>query len=494
MYRQCKNPKGTIDYVGKTNKDLEWLINTLTDLFKVYDAEFIRTPVFELKNVLLKKYGEEAESKLLYHLEEPQNNQEKEEGQTESEKLTLRYDHTIPLVRYLVQHKIQKGKFARIGEVFRRDAPSKKQVRLRAFWQADFDFVGKATPVEHEVYIFGIINDFFKKLNELLECEPCVEYQILFNFRNNLFKMFELAGVNPDQYNMIASSVDKLDKQTWEEVSLEMLQKGLKEKQVQILKDLLEQKYLDPSLKEEYDNLIRFNSLANPTQNLKFEPSLARGLDYYTGIIFEVTVKGILGSVIAGGRYDGLIESYKEANDKIPLIGVSFGLNRLLPILDLENCQPDYREKTKTKVYLASIGDNLLDKKIQLYRKLIKRDDPDDYFIMVDDLNGFGKYVGIKFNEKFYFETTFGKKKLSREINKCVQENFDIMIILAESEEKNDEYQIKFIKSSKTYFIKQEVLMNLLNSFQIEDLHNNFTKPQFVRLKTSGCLREKLEN
>jgi putative lipoic acid-binding regulatory protein len=68
------------------------------------------------------------------------------------------------------------------------------------------------------------------------------------------------------------------------------------------------------------------------------------------------------------------------------------------------------------------------------------------------------------------------------------------MIILAESEEKNDEYQIKFIKSSKTYFIKQEVLMNLLNSFQIEDLHNNFTKPQFVRLKTSGCLREKLEN
>jgi histidyl-tRNA synthetase len=475
MYRQCKNPKGTIDYVGKTNKNLEWLINTLSDLFRVYDAEFIRTPIFELKNVLLQKYGEEAENKLLYHLEDQSHNLEKDEGETESEKLTLRYDHTIPLVRYLVQHKIQKGKFARIGEVFRRDAPSKKQIRLRSFYQADFDFVGESSSMEYEIYIFSIIEAFFSNLNSLFSYGPRIEYEILFNFRNNLFKMFESTGIDKSKYNTIASSIDKLDKQSWDDVSIEMCNKGLTMEQVNTLKTLIEEKYLDPSLQTEYDLLLKFNDIANPKQKLRFEPSLARGLDYYTGIIFEVTVKGVIGSVAAGGRYDGLIESYKENNSgiTIPLIGVSFGLNRFLPLLEPpeDTCQPDYKEIDKIKIYIACIGDNLLDKKIELYTYLKKCDEECKSFVEYN-IDGHGEMITMKFSEKFYVETSFAKKKLAREINKCVEEKFNMMIILGETEDKNDEYQIKLIKSSVTYFIKKNKLMNLLYLHQGDNVRS----------------------
>jgi histidyl-tRNA synthetase len=502
MFRQCKNPKGTMDYVGKTNRNLDWLIKTLTELFKTYEPEFIRTPVFELKDVLLQKYGEEAESKLLYHIEDCQNNIERDEGETESEKLTLRYDHTIPLVRYLVQHKIKKGKFARIGEVFRRDTPSKKQVRLRSFWQADFDFVGESSQMEYEIYIFSMINDCFEKINSLFApYSRGTEYEIIYNFRKNLFKIFELAGVEVANYNTIASSIDKLDKQSWETISLEMYQKGLTEEQVKKLKELIDQKYLDPSLKNEFDTLTKLNSIANPNQKIRFEPSLARGLDYYNGIIFEVIVKGIIGSVCAGGRYDGLIESYKDntnsmsSNDAesiglIGLIGVSFGLNRLLPILDPneDESQPDFNEIKKMKIYIACIGDYLLESKIKLYRYLTNCDDYDvNYFIETDSINGRGEMVKIKFEEKYYIETTFGKKKLAREINKCVEEGFSIMIIISDSENANDEYQIKFIKDSTTYFIKQKYLTYFLSKY----LENYLNSPLYSNLTKKGYLREK---
>ena len=462
MYRQCKNPKGTVDYTGLNHEKLEWLIETLTTIFKRYDSEFLRTPVFELKKVLLQKYGEEAETKLLYHINEPESNQEREEGQTESEALTLRYDHTIPLVRYLIQHKIQKGKFARIGEVFRRDTPSKKQVRLRSFWQADFDFVGDYSPMEPEILLFSMINDFFKQLDTISTTK--IMYTILFNFRSNLFKIFEVASVPKELYATIASSVDKLDKQPWDEVSVEMKQKGLNDEQLEVLKDLFQKDYLDPELKDTYDSLIKLNSFANPNQTLQFQSSLARGLDYYSGIIFEVIVRDVQGSVLAGGRYDGLIESYKGGKGaKIPLIGLSFGLNRLLPLVDDIKRQEDYVKRMK--VYLAHIGDDLLESKIKLYRSLVQDEELTEYFVETDFRNGRGYTKDIPLGEKYYFETSFKKKKLAREINKCTQEDFDLMIVLAPSEEENDEYQIKIIKDSSTCYVKKDALDDFLKTF-----------------------------
>jgi len=481
MSRQCKNPRGTIDYVGETNTKLEWLIDHLSTLFTKFDGQHLRTPVFEIRQILLEKYGQEAESKLLYHLESPKDNENKEEGQTESETLTLRYDHTIPLVRYLVQHKIQKGKFFRIGEVFRRDTPSKKQVRLRSFWQADFDFVGEYSPLEPEILLFCLINDFFEQITRNVIGKENLKYTILFNFRPNLFKIFELAQVEESKYAAIASAVDKLDKMTWEDVSKEMTQKGLSDQSIQKLKELLlDQEYLDPALKEAYDTLMKLNGFANPNQTLKFQPNLARGLDYYSGIIFEVLVDGIQGSVIAGGRYDGLVEAYKGGKgSKVPLLGLSFGLNRLLPLLTGFHLCPE-KDFPKYKVYLAHIGNDLLEKKIKLYRDLVSLDLEVRQRII--EFNS-DKYKNVPIEDKYYFETCFKKKKLAREINKCTQENFDLMIVLAPEEDEQGTYQIKIIKTSETYLVESEYLYNFLDLFQGSDDPAEFDSKSWIKKK-----------
>lgn len=130
----------------------------------------------------------------------------------------------------------------------------------------------------------------------------------------------------------------------------------------------------------------------------------------------------------------------------------------------------------------------MLESKIKLYRYLTNCDDYDvNYFIETDSINGRGEMVKIKFEEKYYIETTFGKKKLAREINKCVEEGFSIMIIISDSENANDEYQIKFIKDSTTYFIKQKYLTYFLSEY----LENYLNSSLYSNLTKKGHLREK---
>ena len=231
---------------------------------------------------------------------------------------SLRYDLTVPLVRYFCNNGLESMRRFQVGKVFRKDNSEVEKGRFREFYQADLDIVGNYEHLASEIEIFWLINSVLEELG-------IEKYTIKYNYRNNLYDMCKTIGVTNDKYiKSICTSIDKLDKFIWEQVAKELLQvRKLSQQQVDKLKELIESNYLSESLVETDKKLNQY------AKNLTRDSSLARGLDYYTGIIYEVIINDSK-TVIAGGRYDKMIyKSLKNGKKYIPAIGVSFGVSRL---------------------------------------------------------------------------------------------------------------------------------------------------------------------
>lgn len=355
MSSLIKIPHGTQDYSDGSYEKLEFLKLTFTNLFKKYHAEFIETPVFELTHVLLDKYGEDE--KLIYNIESSDRSDEKNISDgSEKEKISLRYDHTIPLVRHCIANKIDKMRRGCIGKVYRRETTTKSQFRLREFYQADFDYVGNYDELVPELEIFCMIQELFSTLN-------IENYEILYNYRQNLDYYIKESGIDV-KFSTVCSSIDKLDKKDKEYVRNELIEKGVTPTQIDKLYKFLclstehPEYTFCPSVKELdnkfklYMNLIKILDLTK----IKFVPTLARGSDYYTGIIFEIklTNSPLTSSLAGGGRYDKLISSYRKSsnsNDSYPMIGIGFGVDRLIPLINISN------PPQVPKIWIATIGD-----------------------------------------------------------------------------------------------------------------------------------------
>ena len=168
-----KLPKGTRDYCNEDYYKLQFMKNILENIFIKFNVEPLITPVFERRDLLNSKYGEEE--KLIFNLENPNTLIESNKEMT-----SLRYDMTIPLVRHILMNNINKMKRYTIGKVYRRETISSKSKRLREFNQADFDFVGIYDKFLPEIQIFKMINLFFSELN-------ITNYKIRYNFRELLY-------------------------------------------------------------------------------------------------------------------------------------------------------------------------------------------------------------------------------------------------------------------------------------------------------------------
>merc|ERR1719381_306083 len=205
-----KTAKGTRDYMPAQMTVREKVFKSIVDIFKLHGAETLETPVFELKDVLTGKYGED--SKLIYDL--------KDQG---GEILALRYDLTVPFARYCAMNKINNIKRYHIAKVYRRDNPSIARGRLREFYQCDFDIAGA-----YDVMIPDA--ECVKIVQEILSAVDVGPFVIKVNHRMILDGIFEACGVKADMFRTICSAVDKLDKSPWEEVRKEMVdEKGLDE-------------------------------------------------------------------------------------------------------------------------------------------------------------------------------------------------------------------------------------------------------------------------
>lgn len=381
-----KIPKGTQDYFRDSYNKLSYLKNTITCLFEKYHGEFVETPVFELTQVLMNKYGEDE--KLIFNIENENTSDIKEIDIKEiddkkilqKERVSLRYDHTIPLVRFCILNKIDKLRRCCIGKVYRREAITRSQIRLREFYQADFDFVGNFDQLVPELEIFSMIQELFKILN-------IDNYQILYNYRQNLDYYIKCAGIDISKFSTICSSIDKLDKKDKQFIKMELLEKELSEEQIDKLYTYLfsSENIMEPSIKkldETFKSYLQFIKIIDMNK-IVFNPTLARGSDYYTGIIFEVKLinSDFTSSVAGGGRYDKLISSYSKSENKedrtqftssrdVPMIGFSFGIDRLIPFIEYQQSS-----KLNLKLWISTIGNinDAIQIKLDLVGKMITK-------------------------------------------------------------------------------------------------------------------------
>ncbi|KAF2424217.1 histidyl-tRNA synthetase mitochondrial precursor [Tothia fuscella] len=348
-----KTPKGTRDWAGEDVLLRDYIFQTITDVFKCHGAVSLDTPVFELRDVLAGKYGED--SRLIYNLED--------QG---GELCSLRYDLTVPFARWLAMHRnVKQIKRYQIAKVYRRDQPAIARGRLREFYQCDFDIAGIYDPMIPDAEILSIILEVFKALD--------LEVTIKLNHRRILDGIFEVAGVPAEKIRLVSSAVDKLDKVTWAEVKKEMVEeKGISE----LVADRIGEYVRCSGSISEIINVLESNKELNTNENIKaglddmnlllsylealnvadkisFDLSLARGLDYYSGLIYEVVLISAnqVGSIAAGGRYDNLVGMYSK--HPIPCIGISFGVDRIFTLL---NARQNKTLSEAVDVYILAAG------------------------------------------------------------------------------------------------------------------------------------------
>lgn len=376
-----KTPKGTRDYQPNQMAIRENVLKKVIAVFKRHGAETIDTPVFERKEVLTGKYGED--SKLIYDL--------KDQG---GEILSLRYDLTVPFARYVAMNKIASIKRYQISKVYRRDNPSMSRGRYREFYQCDFDIAGQYDLMMPDAECVKIVQEILTSLD-------IGKFVVKVNHRQILDGIFEVCGVATDMFRTICSSVDKLDKSPWEEVRKEMIdEKNLDPAAADRIgefvrmsgghdlveklekSDLMKSKTAKDGL-EGMKLFLRYCDLLGCSEAVSFDLSLARGLDYYTGIIYEAVLLGEtrdekgeliqVGSVAGGGRYDTLVGMFDPKKRNVPCVGVSLGIERLFSIMEASLAKTKVRT-TETQVYVTTAQKNLHEERIKLVRELWDED------------------------------------------------------------------------------------------------------------------------
>jgi histidyl-tRNA synthetase len=331
--------KGSRDFLPDQVSRRRYLLDTIREVFERYSFQEIETPAMELLETLTGKYGEEGD-KLLFRIlnsgdflkgtdpELAASGDSRALGARIAEK-GLRYDLTVPLARYVVQHRNELTfPFRRfhIGPVWRADRPQRG--RYREFYQCDADIIG-STSILNEAELTSVLLDTFDRLG--------LEVTIEVNHRRILESIVEKAGLK-DQYKDILIAIDKLDKAEKEKVAEELHGKGIQHRDIDMLFDLFamtDLRALAGHLGAEHEGIADLERLLKLTgsDRVQFSAALARGLDYYTGTIWEVKAAGVnMGTIAAGGRYDDLTGLFGGQN--LSGVGISFGVERIYDILE----------------------------------------------------------------------------------------------------------------------------------------------------------------
>jgi histidyl-tRNA synthetase len=331
---KAKVVKGARDFMPYQMSIRKKAFQLIQDVFRKHGAVEIDTPVFELNETLMGKYGEE--SKLIYDLQD--------QG---GELISLRYDLTVPFARFMYSHNLPSIKRYHIGKVYRRDNPQMSKGRYREFYQCDFDIAGPS---------YGRMipdSEVLKVVTEILSNLPIGNFVIKLNHRKLLDATIELSGIPSTIFKQVCSSVDKLDKEPWEEVRKELLSKGVTEEQADELWTYVKLKdkpwglyevlasnekvLANEKAKEALEDLkilFEYLDIFEISDCMSFDLSLARGLDYYTGLIYEAVLTDTdkVGSICGGGRYDNLLGMFLSKS--IPAVGVTIGIERIFNILE----------------------------------------------------------------------------------------------------------------------------------------------------------------
>jgi histidyl-tRNA synthetase len=347
-------PQGTRDFSASVVRKRQYIFSQIRQVFETYGFEPLETPAMEYLETLMGKYGDEGD-KLIFKvlnngLERPEKH---EKARADFEQIlagknsvgiterALRYDLTIPFARYVAMNHGQLTypyKRYQMQPVWRADRPQKG--RYREFYQCDADVVG-STSLLNEVELVQLYATVFAKLG--------IPVEIRMNNRKVLAALAEACG-GANKLTDITVAIDKLDKIGLEKVQAELAERGLQPTQIDIitrylqiagtneekwqqLQALVGQQPLGAAGLAELQYIAQFASLPAGSGSLVFDFTLARGLNYYTGTIFEVKALGVqMGSIGGGGRYDDLTGLFGVPN--MPGVGISFGVDRIYDVME----------------------------------------------------------------------------------------------------------------------------------------------------------------
>ncbi len=368
-------PQGTRDFSAAVVRKRNYIFNTIRCVFELYGFQPLETPAMENLDTLMGKYGEEGDKLIFKILNNGLDNPAKLEQSKQafdkvlagknSKDITeraLRYDLTIPFARFVAMNYGQLTlpfKRYQIQPVWRADRPQKG--RYREFYQCDADVVGSRSLL-NEVELAGIYSEVFDQLK--------VPVTIHINSRKILAALAEVCG-GADKMMDITIAIDKLDKIGLDKVKEELLQRGLTETQVATIEQYLSITGSEADKLTELKKLIGNNETGlkgieeieyvlnyqpqTPNSKLQTDLTLARGLNYYTGIIFEVKANGVqMGSIGGGGRYDDLTGLFGVPD--VPGVGISFGVDRIYDVMEELKLFPE-EVQASTKVLFFNLGE-----------------------------------------------------------------------------------------------------------------------------------------
>lgn len=430
--------KGARDFLPAQMIVREEIVKIMRSVFQKYGFEPLETPAIEYLNVLSGKYGDEAD-RLIYRLNYKTGTKDE---------AALHYDLTVPFSRVIAMNPHLPRPFKRyqIQPVWRADTPQPRQGRFREFYQCDVDAIGsKSMIVDAEIIAL---------VHEILTALGFKNFLIKINNRKILNGIVQFIGLDASHTSLICRSIDKLDKVPFETVAKELEQKSYSKDVIEKLEKLIHSNSkgleLLEELKTKFQNIptglegvLETQSLFNylqkmglPENEMRYEISLARGLDYYTGPIFETILPEHphIGSLTGGGRYDELIGMF--SGQETPAVGTSLGLDRIFAAMQQLEMLPE--NQTRTQVLVINFSENILDQNLELISNL--------------------RANGI--NAEIYLEAV----KLKKQFSYADKKQIPYVLIYGENEIKNQTVTLKNLKNGEQKSIELKDLIPHLKS------------------------------
>jgi histidyl-tRNA synthetase len=348
-------PKGMRDFLPQAMLKREYVFDIVRDVFHLYGFEPLDTPVLELSEILLGKYGDEE--KLIYHAQHPGGKEE----------LSLRYDLTVPLARVVGQYQNDitlPFKRYQLAPVWRAERPQRG--RYRELYQCDADIAGVAS-MSADAEIIGVVVTALKRLG-------LPQFMVKINNRKLVTAIGQYSGVPDEQLGDLYRSIDKFDKIGADGVREELRRRGLGDEVIARMMelvlahepgltnlDMLEQALgtlpaAEEGIRELRELADHLGAASITQEDYAIDFTMVRGLGYYTGPIFETVIEEPnLGSVSGGGRYDDLIGLFRR--DSVPTTGTSLGIERIIDVMDILDLYPAHINGTVVQVYVTVFDD-----------------------------------------------------------------------------------------------------------------------------------------
>ncbi|MEC7895491.1 MAG: histidine--tRNA ligase [Bacteroidota bacterium] len=442
-------PKGTRDYNPDEMKKREYLFEVFKYNFNLYGFNCIETPSMENSEVLNGKYGEEGD-RLIYRILDSgnflknidnKNNISSNKLKSQISKKGLRYDLTVPFARYVSMNRdkiTMPFKRYQIQPVWRADRPQKG--RFREFYQCDIDYIGtKSIVCESE--IISLVYSIFNKLK-------FDNFEIKLNNRKILLGISEELNFK-NKFEKFCILIDKIDKIGVSGLQKEMKLNKFPTSSIKKLISLIELKgnnsskinYVKTFLSNSkigLEGISEIKNLMKIKNDFTLDFTLARGLSYYTSTIFEVVpTNNNIGSLCGGGRYDDLTEIFGYKN--ISGIGISFGIERIIEVLNTNNLFPKKIE-SNNNVLISYLSNDLIKNSLKLANKLREKGIPTD----------------------LYSE----KAKLKKQLQYANNNNIPFVIIIGEDEIKNKKYMLKNMKDGNQNLLTINEIINKMSSIK----------------------------